>query len=75
MMKIQIAAALLAASLLSGCFENASCTSDCFSLNGIDTDDPVQLDAKIKAACASMGKTGTPQILERTKSSVAGRCT
>jgi hypothetical protein len=76
-MKVRLTAAMLAALFLSGCFEgsNSSCTSDCFSLNGIEKDDPAQVDARIKAMCADMGKTGTPEILERTKNTVAGHCT
>ena len=70
-------AALASALLLSGCFEgtNTSCSSDCFSMNFPEGTNQAEIDAKIKRACEGMGKTGTPQVLERTPTVVAGHCT
>lgn len=62
--------------LLGGCFEgtNSSCTSDCFSLNFKNGTDQAQVDAMARQACEKMGKS-TPQVLERSKTTVAGHCT
>jgi hypothetical protein len=76
-MKVRVIAALLTGLLVSSCFEgaNPSCTSYCFSLDGMEHDDAAQVDAKIKAVCAKMGKSGAPKILEKSKDTVAGQCT
>ena len=79
-MKVQTAAALCAAFLLCGCFEdtkagmNKDCTSYCFSFNGVENDSPAALEAKIKQTCEKMGRHGKPEIKEQTKSAVAGFC-
>lgn len=78
MTKTLAATALLATLCLGGCFENTgmntSCTSHCFSLNGVENDGAEQVDAKIKRMCEDMGRKGKPEIKERTKSAVAGHC-
>ena len=77
-MKVQTAAALCAALLLCGCFEdsgtNKGCTSYCFSFNGVENDSPAALEAKIKQTCEKMGRHGKPEIKQQTKSAVAGFC-
>ena len=79
-MKVSTAAVLCLAFLLCGCFEdnatgmNKGCTSYCFSFNGIGTDSPAELQAKIKQACEHMGRHGKPEIMEQTKTAVAGHC-
>jgi hypothetical protein len=79
MMKILTVLALLTAVLISGCEVsdsgmNKSCTSNCFMLNGIENDSAAEVDAKIKKICEDMGRKGTPEIKERTKTAVAGYC-
>ena len=76
MTRILTGSVLLAALLLSGCFEgsNTSCTSDCFSLNFKEGTDDAQVNAMAKEACEKMGKS-KPQIAERTKTAAAGQCT
>jgi hypothetical protein len=75
--KVLTTGAMLTALALAGCSDsgtNQSCTSNCFQMNGIDNDSPADLDAKIKKMCESMGRKGTPQVKERSKTAVAGYC-
>jgi hypothetical protein len=54
---------------------NHSCTSACFTINGVEGDSPEAIEAKAKKACEEIGKKGRPAITERTKTAVAGHCT
>ena len=73
---LSVSAVVVAAMAASSCSQsgNSVCTSYCFQLNGIENDSPAELDAKIKKACEGLGRNGTPQISEKTKTSVTGFC-
>ena len=70
----QSVAALCAALLLTGCFENSACQSGCVNIpiNKSDTSDTI--DKKLRAACEEMGLKGKPEITERSSEQVSGHC-
>ena len=74
MKTILILVTMLASVPLFSCFENASCTSGCVNVSVTEKDDAAAIDQKLRAACERLGLKGTPEITERSASSVSGHC-
>jgi hypothetical protein len=79
MKTVLTAAGLFAILLLSACDWssvgfNAKCKEYCASIKVTENESQANIDSAMKQECAAMGRHGTPQVLDKSKTEIGFTC-
>ncbi len=79
MKTVLTAAGLFAILLLSACDWssvgfNGKCKEYCVSMKVTETESQADIDSAMKQKCEAMGRHGTPQVLEKSKTEIGFTC-
>jgi hypothetical protein len=76
---VAIAAALFAVLLLAACDRssigfNSKCKEYCASVKVTENESQTDIDSAMKQKCEAMGRHGTPQVLDKSKTEIGFTC-
>jgi hypothetical protein len=79
MKTVPTAAALFAVVLLSACDWssvgfNGKCKESCASVKVTEHESQTDIDSAVKQKCEAMGRHGTPQVLDTSKTEIGFTC-